>query len=92
MIERLPLLEWIRPSLPLPPNLLPHTKVRSSVAVPDPSNSGQPDPDPGSKKSAKNMENFHKNQPKSSKILNLSITDMNIYPTNNRTDHIFIRL
>ena len=32
---------------------------------PDPFLFGQPDPDPGSKKSAKISENVHKNQPKS---------------------------
>ena len=30
----------------------------------DPFHFGQPDPDPDSKKSAKIMENIHKNQPK----------------------------
>ena len=52
------------------------------------------DPDPGSKKSAKIMENFNKNQQKSleyhtffSKLLNSCLlTD--IYSINNRTDHI----
>ena len=41
------------------------TIVFYSVADPDPFNFGQPDPDPGSKKSSKIMENLHKNQPKS---------------------------
>ena len=41
------------------------------------------------------MVNFHKNQPKSLeyptfffKTLNLMFTDTNIYPINNKTDHI----
>ena len=34
------------------------------ISVSDPFHFVQPDPDPGSKKSAKIMENFHKNQPK----------------------------
>ena len=40
------------------------------------------------------MENFHKNQPKSkehhkffSKIFDLFLTDINIYPDNYKTDH-----
>ena len=37
------------------------TIVFNSVADPDPFNFGQPDPDPGSKKSSKIMENFNKN-------------------------------
>ena len=52
------------------------------------------DPDPGSKKSAKIKENFHKNQPKSleyhklfSKLLNFCLLT-NIYPINKKTDHI----
>ena len=39
--------------------------ANGSVADPDPFNFGQHDPDPGSKKSAKIMENIHQNQPKS---------------------------
>ena len=68
----------------------------------DPFHFGQPDPDPFnetdqvSKKSAKFIENFHKNQPKSkeyhtflSKILNLCLTGINIYPINIKTDHFW---
>ena len=64
----------------------------------DPFHFGQPDPDPGSKKSAKIMENFNKNQQKSTKIIRISciffktiklmFTDINIYSINNKTDHI----
>ena len=53
------------------------------------------DPHPGSIKSAKIMENFHINQLKSLeyhtfffKTIKLMITDINIYPINNKTDHI----
>ena len=52
--------------------------------------------DPGSKKSALIMENFHKNQPKSLELISyiyfktikLMFTDIDIYPINNKTDHI----
>ena len=51
--------------------------------------------DPGSKKSGKIMENFHKNQPESLeyhtlflKLLQLMFTDIDIYSINNKTDHI----
>ena len=37
------------------------------VSDPDPFHFGQPDPDPGSKKSVKIIENVHKNQSKSQK-------------------------
>ena len=53
------------------------------------------DPDPGSKKSAKIMESFHKNPPKSLeyhtfffKTIKLMFTDINIHPKNNKMDHI----
>ena len=73
-------------------------KQGHSVSNPDPFHFGQPDPfhetDPGSKKSAKIMENFHKNQPKSqdyylffSKNIKLLLTDINIYLINNKTNH-----
>ena len=61
----------------------------TSVSDPDPFHFGQPDPDPfhetdpGSTKSAKILENFHKNKPKSqeyhtffSKILIFCLTDI----------------
>ena len=51
--------------------------------------------DPGSKKSGKIMENFHKNQPESLeyhtfvfKTIKLMFTDIKIFPINNETDHI----
>ena len=66
--------------------------LEGSVADPDPFPLGQPDPDPfyeedlGNKKSAKIMENSHKNQTKpqeyhilSSKILMLCLMDIYIY-------------
>ena len=44
-------------------------------------------------------KNFHKNQPKSleyhtyfSKLLKLVFTDINIYPINNKTDHIWANI
>ena len=59
----------------------------------DPFHFGQPDPDPGSKKSAKIMENFHKNQTKSEeyhtfifKNNKLMFEGHNIYPINNKTE------
>ena len=63
-----------------------------SVADPDPFLFGQPNP--GSQKSAKIMENLKKKSTKIikisyifSKILNLCSTDINIYPINNKKDN-----
>ena len=45
--------------------------------------------DPGGKKSAKIMENFHENHTINFfKTIKLMFTDINIYPINNKTDHI----
>ena len=57
----------------------------------DPFHFGQPHPDPGGKKSAKIMENFHENHKNTIiffKTIKLMLTDINIYPINNKTDHI----
>ena len=73
------------------------TVLSSSVADPDPfgfDHFGQPNPDPGSKK----FQNHGRFPQKSTKIIRISniffktiklmFTDINIYPINNKTDHI----
>ena len=68
----------------------------------DPFHFGNLDPDPfhetvpDSKKFVKIIENFHKNQPKSqeyyiffSKILDVCLTDINIYLINNKSSHFW---
>ena len=69
-------------------NAVLRIRIRIQIRL-DPFHFGQPDP--GSKKSVKIMETFHKNQPKPYiffKTIKLMFTDVKICPINNITDHI----